>query len=473
MQKSVLFQLFAGLDKTDRRAMKKYVRSVYFNKRQDVIDLYEYFNNKYDGKANAFDKELVFSAIYPGEKYDDKKMRYVMSFLLKILELFLLNKRRTQDEIKNQLTLMTIYRELNIEKGFLRSLAAAEKMFDQSKIKGIDYYENSYKIELEKYTFKEGIERSAPRNLQEVSDSLDLSYLANKLKQSCLSLAHQNVFNIQYDTGLLDLVLDYLEKQEWLKENPAIALYFYYYRSETHEDKHHYFEQLKLGLIDSGDYIPADELKNLYLLAINFAIKHLNIEQQREHFLLQSFQLYKASLDKKIMIENGFLSRFTFMNIARIAILLKKYDWVESFLEDYSGVLKKKYRKQFHNSVKALLHYNKKEFDLAMKLVHSTEYDDLLLTLDAKALQIKIYYELDEFDVLSSFVISFQRFLERKKSIGYHRDNYKNLIRFTRKMLESNLFDKDIRNALLNEIDETKALAERNWLKEMIQASRG
>ena len=307
MQKSVLYQLFAGLDKSDRRAMKKYVRSVYFNKRQDVIDLYEYFNDKYDGKASAFDKELVFNVIYPGEQYDDKKMRYVMSFLLKNIEHYLLNKTRTASEIKNQLGLMTIYREMNIEKGFLRAQAAAEKLFNQETIKGIDYFENSYKIELEKLNFKEGYQRLAPRNLQEVSNSLDLSYLAKKLKQSCLSLAHQNVYNIQYDTGLLELVLDYLEKQNWLTENPAIALYFYYYRSETHENKDYYFEQLKLGLINSGDFLPRVELKNLYLLAINYVIKRLNFKERIDHYLLQLFQLYQSSLSKNILIENGHL----------------------------------------------------------------------------------------------------------------------------------------------------------------------
>ena len=473
MQKSVLFQLFAGLDKSDRRAMKKYVRSVYFNKRQDVIDLYEYFNSKYDGKASAFDKELVFSAIYPNEKYDDKKMRYVMSFLLKNLEQYLLNKSRTTDELKNQMGLMTIYRELNIEKGFLRAQAAAEKLFNANKIKGIDYFENSYKIELEKLNFKEGYQRLAPRNLQEVSDSLDLSYLAKKLKQACLSLAHQNVYNIQYDTGLLELVLDYLEKQDWLKENPAIALYFYFYRSETHENEDYYYEQLKLGLLNSGDVLPRNELKNLYLLAINYAIKRLNIHERRDHFLLQSFQLYQSCLEKKIFIENGYLGRFTFMNIAKNAFALKKYNWIESFLIEYQGFLRKKYRTQFVNSVQSLLHYHKKEYDQAMKLLHSTDFDDLYLTLDSKALQLRIYYELNEFDVLSSFVISFQRFLERKKTLGYVRENYRNLIRLTRKMLESNLYDREIRKNLLQEIDNTKALAERSWLQEMVQSARG
>ena len=123
--------------------------------------------------------------------------------------------------------------------------------------------------------------------------------------------------------------------------------------------------------------------------------------------------------------------------------------------------------------IQSLLHYHKKEYDQAMTLLNTTEYDDLYLTLDAKALQLRIYYELNEFDVLSSFVISFQRFLERKKMLGYLRENYKNLIRFTRKMLESNLYDREVRQNLLTEIKATKAIAASDWLQEMIQSARG
>jgi len=54
----------------------------------------------------------------------------------------------------------------------------------------------------------------------------------------------------------------------------------------------------------------------------------------------------------------------------------------------------------------------------------------------------------------------------------YIQQNYKNLIRFTRKMLESNLYDREIRDKLLLQVKETKKLAQKDWLISMLQKSR-
>lgn len=59
---------------------------------------------------------------------------------------------------------------------------------------------------------------------------------------------------------------------------------------------------------------------------------------------------------------------------------------------------------------------------------------------------------------------SFQTYLRRQKNIGYQRDNYLNLLRFTRKLLR--LADGESKAALRQEIRDTPALAERAWLLE-------
>ena len=57
--------------------------------------------------------------------------------------------------------------------------------------------------------------------LQEISDTLDVTYLADKLRQSCLIHAHQTVYQTDYDIGMLDEVLKYVEQKHFL-EIPAI-----------------------------------------------------------------------------------------------------------------------------------------------------------------------------------------------------------------------------------------------------------
>ena len=103
-----------------------------------------------------------------------------------------------------------------------------------------------------------------------------------------------------------------------------------------------------------------------------------------------------------------------------------------------------------------------------MERLRQVEYEDLFLSIDAKIMLMKIYFEQQEHDALDSFLKSFERFLRRHKELTYHRENYFNIIYFTRKLLEVNPFDKEARAALRREVEETPTLTERGWLLERV-----
>lgn len=55
-------------------------------------------------------------------------------------------------------------------------------------------------------------------------------------------------------------------------------------------------------------------------------------------------------------------------------------------------------------------------------------------------------------------------YLQRKKVMGYHKDNYKNIIQYTKKMLKVAHYDKAQIQKLKSEIESTNPLTERKWL---------
>jgi hypothetical protein len=61
-----------------------------------------------------------------------------------------------------------------------------------------------------------------------------------------------------------------------------------------------------------------------------------------------------------------------------------------------------------------------------------------------------------------------QTYLRRQKTIGYQRDNYLNLLRFVRRLLRLGSLKKSELLALRQEIRDTPALAERDWLLERL-----
>ena len=147
---------------------------------------------------------------------------------------------------------------------------------------------------------------------------------------------------------------------------------------------------------------------------------------------------------------------------------MRDLEWVERFVHQYRPFLKEEHREGLFSFNLARLEYQRRDLGKALQLLQRAEYKDLLLNLAAKTLQLKIFYELQEFDLLESHLQAIRTFIRRKKVMGYHRENYLNTVHFTQKLLETNLFDKNAKATLRREIEDTKALAEKEWLMKMI-----
>ena len=81
MNNSTLIQLFKSLNNTDRKQLRKFVRSPFFNSREDVIALFDYIDKNLDtGGAPKMAKEKAFSHVYKKQPFDVDAFYYPMSF---------------------------------------------------------------------------------------------------------------------------------------------------------------------------------------------------------------------------------------------------------------------------------------------------------------------------------------------------------------------------------------------------------
>jgi hypothetical protein len=104
-----------------------------------------------------------------------------------------------------------------------------------------------------------------------------------------------------------------------------------------------------------------------------------------------------------------------------------------------------------------------------MPLLARVDESDLLLNLDSRIMLLKMYYETDELDALDALIGSFKVLLLRKKKvIGYHQTHYLNTLRYLQKLTKLNFLDKKAVEKLRNEVQENKALIERNWILERL-----
>ena len=178
--------------------------------------------------------------------------------------------------------------------------------------------------------------------------------------------------------------------------------------------------------------------------------------------------LYQSGLRTGLLLKGEQLSRFTYRNIVAMGILSGELPWVEEFMHQYKKALDPKFRESTFNFNLAKLEYTRQRYDLALTLITKDVHKDPLLNLSAKALAMKIYYEQDRYDTLDSHLQAMNAFLIRKKIIGYHRTNYSNLIRYTRKLSELNPFDRQAKADLRAAIVAEEPLLEKEWLLQQL-----
>ena len=462
MQNSRLLQLFQSLNKKDLRELRKFVHSPFFNQRQDVIDLMDYMTRHCPfRRPKLLERKTIFAHIFPNETYDEKKLGYAMTFLHQAIKRFLAYQNFAADEVLHQIHLTNALRQKGLNRHFESELKVAQQLLKKQPLRNIAYHYQNYRLYFEHYEFTNNKSRTAAESFQELSDEMTVFFMASKLKQSCTALSHQNVSKTYYQQDLLKAVLEQVEQKNY-DDVPAISIYYNGYMALTAERHWPYFQQLRQLIQQFYTQFPKNELKDIYLLAINYCIRHYNAGEKS--ILEDLLDLYKEGLNRKIFIENGLLSRFTYKNIAMTGLGLGDFDWVESFLYEYKKYIESAYRENTFNYNLAILYYRKPDYDKAMRLLRQAEFDDLLHNLEARKMLLKIYFDLEELEALFSLLDSFKNFIYRQKDLGYHRANYLNLVRFTHKLLQLKPYDKAAKMQLKLEIEGTKSVAEKEWL---------
>ncbi len=461
MEKSRLVQLLRSLAAPELRDFRRFLQSPYFNRRDDALQFFDLLTKYLKNGKEMPEKETLFPKLFPGEAFDDHRLRMLMSLLYQLACQFLAVQDFAGDGLQYRLRLGKVFRQRKLDSHFHQNQQEVASQLAQMPYRNPEFFQNQYLASLEKFHTDYGQRTVESQQLQALSDELDTAYLSRKLWQACLLLSHEAITTFSYDFGLLDEALVFAENSAAL-DTPAIAIFYSCYRALTNPSELAHFQQFKSLLLQHGHLFPAEEMRDLYILAINFCIRRYNAGNQE--YLRDQFDFYQEGLKKGYFLTEGVLSRYTYQNAVTSGLVMREFDWVESFVHSYRDKLAEPYQESVFSFNYARLEYERKNYAAALPLLQKAEYKDLLLNLAAKTLQLKIYFELDEFDLLEAHLSAFKTFLKRKKELGYHRDNYLNTIQFTRKLLETNQFDKIAREDLRKEIEGLKGVGEKEWL---------
>lgn len=503
MLKSDLIKIFQLLTEEDLRGLKKFVKSPLHNHRKDVKYLYEYLYNwrKKDAKKYSLDRVRVYEYLYPKEDFDDAKLKHTMSYLLTGIRNYLINSELDKDQNAKQIYLSKAIRVRgkNSDEIFLKTWKRGISRLENDQLRTANFYYDKFLFEQEYYAFQKNSIRLAKMDLQNISNTLSLFFIAEILKQGCSILSQKNVsptrndYLEDYHSEILLEAIKLIKKDtNKYEKHPAIGVYFHGYLayklileneeeskgdilSDNNDDVFH-FQKFNRIRLENKYHFPLSELRDIHTLALNYCI--YKYRQELDITYLQAiFNLYEEGLTEGILLDDkGVLSPSNYKNALTAGLLLKQKEKTLTLLLKFEKKLDPEIR-DYH---RAILFFRTESYEKAMEiLVYLMDKNKRRLTdyydnLTARSMLSICFYELELVDELESSLDNFIAYIERhKKHIGNHKVNYLTFINYLTKLTQfrfyKNLWETSERlfamNELLESIKSPTAFAEKGWLQ--------
>ena len=459
-----LLSIIDSFSKVELNRLTKFINSSYFNSNNDITNLYLGIILKFEDNLE-FSKMELWDAIHPNLDFNSLKFRKIFSDLLKLLEQFLSQEVYNENKVLKANYLIKAIGKRELKKLYSTSLTNAYRASEKARYKESKYYYYQYQREKNVYELnKSDLDRSSESNLNDIINNLDYFYLAEKMRYLCEILIREDVISMEYDILFRDEIVNHIAKYGY-EDIPSVSIYYQMYLTlkENNDNNYH---KLKDLLEKDIDIFPLSEAREIYTSVINYCIKKIN---QGEDTFLNEFLLLNETLLEKNIIADNELSPWRFKNIVTVGLKSKKFEWVESFIENYKEKVPIQYRENAITFNTAQLYFYQKKYEDLLPLLLQVEYEDFTYNLSTKLLTCISYFELNELEALQSFLDSFKAYLNRQKTISNNRKRmFLNFITHVKKLLKFK-YNKNVNLLKLKEqILNDGHIAGKEWLLEKI-----
>jgi hypothetical protein len=459
MKNSLLIKTWDALTEAQRRQVGKAVQSPLFNQREEVGLLFDFILKNAHNKS--FTKEAAFQFIYNKKTYADGKMRHLMGYLLEVFRQCLAWQEWSADVTDVNMRLCRVWKKAGDNDFWERELSRAKSELEKQPFRHDGYYFQRFFLEQETWELGRQKHRGGVDNVADINGAFAAYVAVNSLRQGCTLLAQQTLTNVSANIPYLPETLRLIE-QGFFAQNEAVATWHASYVALAEPEQEVHFIQLKKLLAQNGAIFPEADLRDLYVLALNVCIRRINAADKK--YMREAFDLYRGGLARKVFLENGYLSKTTYRNVLNIAVAVGEWEWAREYLDAFREYLPPRESDNIYRYNLATYFFRKREYGQALELLRHVELRDMLENFDARRMMLRMYYELGEIQALDSLLDSFDIYLRRHKEGGYHREMYRNFVRFLKKMISPALLRRGDKEKLTAEIRETELLAEREWL---------
>lgn len=474
MEERKIIQILRSFSKPELKDFVKFTASPYMNEKRELHQLLVGLS----GYAPAYNRDkidykAIFNRAFPGQDFCEKKLTKQLFYLAKLGEQFIVFESVKKRPMENNYTILHYFQSRKLSSLFLHKLKECRKWWENHPQPEAWDYNWYFMVEKEYANF---IHRNqnhfkGTANLQEASDALDAYFLQEKLKLGTALINRQNIIDAEYQLPLLESI-DTILEEDGERFVPIVQVWHKALKVTKDRHSRPYFESLKKLILERVDDIPANDANAILTLLQNAA--RPAIEDDMLYYKTM-YELYQIQIEHNLLYQNGSLFPGLVNNIITISLKLGYLDWAEAFLEEHKNHIPKGYRENTYLYNLASIQFERKGYHDAMNILNRLNYKDTFLTLRIKRLQLKIYFELCEWELLDAAINTSRVFLHRLNKVSESHKNvnlaFVNQVSSIYKLQLSatkNDFQKEC-HKMLQSIENIPVLPERKWLMSKLQ----
>jgi len=458
---SKLFKLLELFSPSELNRLIENVQTSILNGKKIHFDLLKAILNN-----RNITKEDLYKNIFPNKKYNDLKIRIVMSETTRIVSFFL---SILQVENESNFCSKTILQKSilhNNSKLFQSESVYFQQLIDHEIIKDAAYFDRKYEFSYSNYQFWENKNRTSDFKFNSIIHDFDSAFIIKKLKLACEAKSHTNLVGHQYSDKLLASILLFLQENLEFLEIPTLSIYYSAYHLLFNYDNSEWYSSTKKLVEKYFNELSTIDLKSIYQILINFSLKKINSSQLE--FCEEAIFYYSKGIENRFLLSNNKISKFTYRNIVNICLKWGKADLAIDSCENYKDLLMEEDRESSYEFAMAMIDYQYNRHQIAQVRLQKVDFKDHLYNLAAKTLLMKIYYENNDMDLLEFHLDAMSMYLLRKKLIGYHKVNYQNIINCCRMMTKVKNKDSNSKSILLEKFRSKNPMNELNWFEKQL-----
>ena len=461
IKNSIVFQTAGTLSAWEVNNFRKWLHSPFHNARPELSGLFDYLIKCIREEVNPH-PEPAFNAVFAGQEPDEKKLRHALSWLMTQIRSFFIWQELQSDGNRRNMYAARSFRKRNLEAGFRQVMREAKTETARQAPYSAESQLADFYLNFEQYQWDIDQKRAQDMPFDALSGALTNFYATKLLQLGCTYRAQQALQKQSPQTlPGLDLVLSAFPEETFLKE-PQTALYYCGYLMLSKPDEH-WKDMFRQLLERHGHQFPVEEARDLLMMAINYCIRRIN--QGDRVYLGEVLDFYNLGLQNRLLLdERGFLRKYTYNNVLLTMAAGKLWERAAEFLETYREQLPPDERDSIYRYNRAVFLFQKADYGDAQEILRELSFSDPIYNLEARRMLLRIYYEENSHDALESLLDNLLTWLRRHGEIGYHREMYRNLARFTGKLLKIPASEREKRLKLAQKINDTPLVADRQWL---------